>query len=136
LEEGHGGPHADEHGVWEVTSQQPAVPDQIADGRTLAAHEREMSGVGFTREELTAATAQRYRGTDPGFSNNEIEAQRRERQQKVAPSKDEILAAIRAVKYFALDRATEAENQAVLAAGQGVSDAVRAVKNLFEERGL
>lgn len=74
LEEGHGGPHADEHGVWEIASDQPAVLAQIADGRTLAAHEQELSNPAvFTREELTAAAA---------------------KQQRRAPTKAEILTAI------------------------------------------
>lgn len=55
---------------------------------------------------------------------------------KGVPTKDEILAAIRSVKYFAPDKATGPESQAVLAAGQGVSDAARSVERLFRERGL
>jgi len=103
---GHSGLHQAMSGEqWEQT---PAVPAQIADARTLAAHEREMPGTGFTREGLTAAAA---------------------RQQKVAPSKDEILAAIRNLADLTGTFAADRHNAVLLKARQ-------AVEKLYADRGL
>lgn len=92
--DGHDGPHRDEWGV------------QWNDPTT---------GVGFSREELTAAAA---------------------RQQKVAPSKDEILAAIDALQFVTVDNPTLMEEYAAKYAAEGVAQARMAIEGLFKQRGL
>jgi len=112
----HTGQHQDAYGTkWTILSEQPDRAAQVEEIQTLNALDSQLSTAGFSREELTAAAA---------------------RQQRISPTKAEILAAIDSAQFVTASDPTPGEHEAVYLATEGVKAARAAVEKLYADRGL
>ena len=121
----HGGEHLDTYGTkWEITSQQPDRAAQVAEIQALT-ELRDLSQPDNTERQALLAEDARVR--------------------KIAPSKEEILAAIRSAEVWSdrspvpewgTDGAKLEARMANKCASFGVRSALLAVEKLFADRGL